>query len=223
MSQQTRMERFKELHNEIAKKNEQHRLNEEQKNAIYNINETLIAVDKNYFNPKVSAFIKNYDIERPYLDKDKSSNLISEEIKYELRRYFKELINFEKNNQNENLFIEEESTNNLNIDDEKFENFYKNILNTEKVFQERINSILISQRVVATTDLEPNKIEAMRQNDERTINKMIDVTNEANEKIYTKLKQDSKKFASKKINILIITIGVILIVMMLLFMIMFLK
>lgn len=224
MSVETRMIKFKPLHNEINKEIESRNRVENSKTNI--ISEKLRILDKSFFEPKIRSFTKSNDVFKPYLDKDRSNLLISEEIKFELRRYLNELIVFESKHKKTQTVDKRldiiDNTKKVVIKDVELQKMYLNISNEVNEFNEGIRtSSDLNKKSLATSSLPPAAIEEILQGNQEYFYASAKQASIKLEKSIVTLESNNKNWFTKKMNKMAIIVGITLVVLMLFSLILF--
>ncbi|WP_338983022.1 hypothetical protein [Spiroplasma endosymbiont of Othius punctulatus] len=226
MSIETRMVKFKPLHNEINKEIEYWSNIESQKTKTNMISEKLRIVDKPFFEPKIKAFTKSNDIFKPYLDKDRSNLLISEEMKFELRRYLNDLATFEMiHSKNQTIDKRLDIVNNskkIIIKDEELQKMYLSIASEVIKFNEGIRKASeINQKTLATSHIPPAAIEEMRGEGTSKFYLSAKESNIKLENSILSLERSKRDWFTKKMSKIAIIVGTVLILLTLLSLILF--
>lgn len=222
----TRMVKYKPLHNEINKEIEYWKNIESQKTKTNIISEKLRVIDKPFFEPKIKSFVKTNDIFKPYLDKDRSSLLISEEIKFDLRRYLNDLTTFEStHSRSQKLDKRFEVINNekrVVIKDEELQKMYLSIADEVIKFNEGIKKASeLNKKSLATSSLPPAIIEEMREDGQPTFSATAKEASTKLEVSILNLDKRRKEWFTKSMNKKTIIIGSTLVVLTLVMLILF--
>ncbi|QGS51717.1 hypothetical protein [Spiroplasma tabanidicola] len=174
MADISRMERNKELHNKIRLEIAQKKQKQDEKSLIYTTFERLKLIDGEYFKEKLDYFDKKHQIEKPYLDKDKSNSLISEDIRFQIKREIAELkkikpIDYDKKPQKTEMNEE------IEIKSAKFLKYYNNLVANEKVFYDNIEKFKVKQKILKdpSHDISMTTVQQVRNSDTRSTNIMI--------------------------------------------------
>ncbi|QHX36015.1 hypothetical protein STIUS_v1c04610 [Spiroplasma sp. TIUS-1] len=226
MSIETRMVKYKPLHNEINKEIEYWKNIESQKTKTNIISEKLRVIDKSFFEPKIKAFVKVNEIFKPYLDKDRTSLLISEEIKFDLRRYLNDLTTFEStHSRNQKLDKRFEIINNekrVVIKDEELQRMYLSISDEVIKFNAGIKKASeLNKKSLATSNLPPAIIEEMREEGKATFSASAKEISVKLEVSILSLDKKRKEWFTKSMNKKTLIIGITLVSLTFLMLILF--
>ncbi|QEH61614.1 hypothetical protein SCHIN_v1c04170 [Spiroplasma chinense] len=178
MSQLSRMERNKALHNRVQKEIAYKKQNQDEKSIINATFERLKKIDRAFFQQKLEIFDKKHEIEKPYLDKDRSNLLISEEIKYDLRREIEEL----KKIKSKSVILDKEKTDEdkeekVLIRDQKYIDYMNSVDKNEGIFLNNLNKVRSKQTrkgYITVEDISMTSVQKKRSEDNRSIIVMLD-------------------------------------------------
>ncbi|WP_338985437.1 hypothetical protein [Spiroplasma endosymbiont of Diplazon laetatorius] len=194
----TRMERNKQIHEKVRKEIAYKKNIQDEKSIIHSTFEKLKKIDLDFFKEKLALFDAKHEFEKPYLDRDKSSSLFPEEIKYEMKLEISELKKLGnapvvKKPEPE---MEEES---LNLRSEKYINLYKSLQANEKNFQRNIDKLKEKQAGLKNTpqDISMTTVQQVRSKDNRSTQQMILEVSEKNEKGQNRVLKSWKLYEKK--------------------------
>ncbi|AGR41956.1 hypothetical protein [Spiroplasma diminutum] len=195
----TRMERNKQIHEQVKKEIAYKKNIQDEKSIIHSTFEKLRVIDLDFFKEKLNIFDAKHEFEKPYLDRDKSSSLFPEEIKYEMKLEISELKKIGINHviSNSKPVIEEDDS--LTLRSEKYINLYNSLLANEKGFERNINKLKEKQAGLKNTpqDISMTTVQQVRSKDNRTTQQMIIEVNEKNEKGQNRLLKTWKTYEKK--------------------------
>ncbi|AKU80108.1 hypothetical protein [Spiroplasma turonicum] len=201
MENNTRMLRNKRLHDEVNKDIIYNSQIQNEKSIINSTFEKLKQIDQNFFEKKLEYFDKKHQLEKPYLDKDNSSNYFSEDIKYDLKRELSELkkidektLSNNKNNYNEKNQNQDEEF--VQLKSDKFIKYLESLKNNQLLFQKNIEKLKLKQskKFNVSHDISMTTVHQMRSQDSRSTNQMLVDVQDKVEKYQGKLLQ---KYVSK--------------------------
>ncbi|QBQ07502.1 hypothetical protein SGLAD_v1c03030 [Spiroplasma gladiatoris] len=174
MAELSRMERNKKLHiqirNEIVYKKQQ----QDEKSLIYSTFERLKLIDLNFFKEKLDEFDKNHQMEKPFLDKDKSNSLISEEIRFEIKQ---EIANLKKIKQtvNKKPLVNINDYEEFQVKSPKYLSYCEGLKQNENIFMLNIDKFKEKQRNLKDPahDISMSTVQQVRNADTRPTLQMI--------------------------------------------------
>ncbi|AOG60211.1 hypothetical protein SHELI_v1c02560 [Spiroplasma helicoides] len=174
MKSMTRTEKNKNLHNKVREEIANKKQTLDEKRLIFSIFERLKVIDADFFKRKLEVFDQKHELDTPYLDKDRSNSLLSEDIKYDIRREIEELKKIKpkvvERNSKETKENEE-----YELKSQKYITYYNNLVKNEKVFVENIKRLQSKQqnRKNPTHDISMTTIQQVRNKDKRNTFQMI--------------------------------------------------
>ncbi|WP_338971698.1 hypothetical protein [Spiroplasma endosymbiont of Panorpa germanica] len=197
----TRMERNRTLHERVNRDIIIERESQMERSNIAAVFKTLDAIDKNYFKAKVNEFDKKNTIEKPYLDKDKSKSLIKDELKYDLRRFYNELLSNEDSlkslsTKKDAISEKMDDKNVVNLTSQKFIDYYQKISLNEQNFQNQVQELRrkSDKKVDLNSDINFATVTKVRNADKRTTPAMLKEVGEKNERGYNLLMKETKMY-----------------------------
>ncbi|ASP28574.1 hypothetical protein SCORR_v1c08020 [Spiroplasma corruscae] len=177
MANQSRMTRNKELHDKVKKDIIYNKQLQNDKSIINSTFERLKEIDLNFFKEKLDYFDKKHQFEKPYLDKDKTSNFISDEIKYDLKREIAELKKINDNNisKSEVPLNKNKDEQKIILRNEKYKLYYENIGRNQQIFQRSIEKLKNKQlnKTQLPNNISMTTVHQMRSQDKRSTNTML--------------------------------------------------
>ncbi|AXK51421.1 hypothetical protein [Spiroplasma alleghenense] len=199
--QLTRMERNRQLHERVNRDIIIEKESQFERSNIAAVFKTLDAIDKNYFKNKVNEFDKKNTIEKPYLDKDKSKSLIKDELKYDLRRFYNELLSSEElmrplSNKKDDISSKMEDNKSINLTSQKFIDYYQKIAVNEQNFQNQVQELRrkSDKKTDVHSDINFATVTKVRNADNRTTPAMLKEVSDKNERGYNLLMKETKMY-----------------------------
>ncbi|WP_101780547.1 hypothetical protein [Spiroplasma monobiae] len=194
----TRMERNKSIHDRVRKEIAYKKNVQDEKSLIHATFEKLKKIDPEFFKEKLALFDAKHEFEKPYLDRDKSSSLFPEEIKYEMKLEISELKKLGKSEVVSAPAVEVEEEE-LNLRSEKYNNLYNSLLANEKNFQKNINKLKEKQAGLKNNpqDISMTTVQQVRSKDNRSTQQMILEVSEKNEKGQNRVLKNWKLYEKK--------------------------
>ncbi|WP_041618802.1 hypothetical protein [Spiroplasma taiwanense] len=198
MAIEARMERNKALHEKIKKEIIYKRTIQDEKSIINSTFEKLKQIDLNFFKEKLDIFDKKHQIEKPYLDKDKSNTLFPEELKYDIKREISELKKIKLVEPlQENHDDEEEK---IYFKNEKYARYFNELQKNELNFQKNISKLKEKQskkNIINNDDIPMTIVQQIRSKDNRTTHQMLVEVQDKVEKSQNRLLKTWKGYDSK--------------------------
>ncbi|AUB31376.1 hypothetical protein [Spiroplasma floricola] len=192
------MERNKQIHDKVRKEISYKKNIQDEKSVIHSTFEKLKKIDMDFFKEKLAIFDAKHEFEKPYLDRDKSSCLFPEEIKYEMKLEISELKKLGKAEVVNNSKVEtEEET--FTLKSEKYINLYRSLQANEKNFQKNIDKLKEKQAglKIIPQDISMTTVQQVRSKDNRSTQQMILEVNDKNEKGQNKVIKTWKLYERK--------------------------
>ncbi|AHI52659.1 hypothetical protein [Spiroplasma culicicola] len=221
----TRTERNKELHIKVNQEIAYRKKNHDEKSLVNSTFEKLKAIDQAYFWEKIQAFDKKHQIEKPYLDKDRSSSILSDELKYEIKSQINELKKIKQKSVSvQELKIDEKSLEEEEYiyNSEKFKRYNENLLRNEKLFSKNIEKLKSKQvgKIDVAQDIEMTTVQSIRSQDNRAPFIMVKEVNDKVMKTSNVVQSSWKSFIKKRrfkwaLSILIMLILIMLVAILL--------
>ncbi|WP_342258497.1 hypothetical protein [Spiroplasma endosymbiont of Dioctria linearis] len=213
----TRMERNKPIHEKVKKEIAYKKNIQDEKSVIHSTFEKLKMIDLDFFKEKLSIFDAKHEFEKPYLDRDKSSSLFPEDLKYEMKLEISELKKIGLNQVNKNFISEvEEDEGSLNLRNDKYINLYNSLQANDKNFQRNIDKLKEKQAWLKTNpqDISMTTVQQVRSKDNRSTQQMIIEVSEKNEKGLNKVlktwKLQERKYRFKWVLPILIVLVVLM-------------
>ncbi|QHX36490.1 hypothetical protein SBIUS_v1c02370 [Spiroplasma sp. BIUS-1] len=194
----TRMERNKPIHDKVRKEIAYKKNIQDEKSVVHSTFEKLKRIDLEFFKEKLAIFDAKHEFEKPYLDRDRSSSLFPEEIKYEMKLEISELKKL-GNQEVVNAPVEEVEEEVFELRSEKYQNLFKSLQANEKNFQRNIDKLKEKQAGLknAPQDISMTTVQQFRSKDNRSTQQMILEVAEKNEKGQNKVVKTWKLYEKK--------------------------
>ncbi|KAF5301850.1 hypothetical protein FQR65_LT19182 [Abscondita terminalis] len=174
MEFKSRMDKNKHLHESVNREIAQKRKNDLTKTTIYATFEVLKKIDLKFFEEKIRQFDNKYGYEKPYLFEDKSKSILSEDIKFEIKRFIGELDELKVS---EFELIDNEDTSRdkvIELRNDQFKEYRKVLIEADKNFENRMFKYKSNQKnnIKFNSDIKMDIVEQVRNNDMRDVYKM---------------------------------------------------
>lgn len=214
----SRMERNKQIHDQVNKEIAYNIQIHNEKSIISATFEKLKQVDLNYFKEKLDIFDKKHQIEKPYLDKDRSTSLISEDLKYEIRKDMHDLKQIKSKETPANNMPNSDIEEQIELRNEKFIRYFNSLKKNEEIFTINIDKLKQKQQLNKRVEQEISMatVQKVRSQDTRSTMQMLSEVSDKTEKAQALLMKDwkmyEKKYRFKGVLIFIIMAIIIMIV-----------
>ena len=218
MNMISRMERNKQIHDQVNKEIAYNIQIHNEKSIISATFEKLKQIDVNYFKEKLDIFDKKHQIEKPYLDKDRSTSLISEDLKYEIRKDMHDLKQIKSKETPANNMPNSDIEEQIQLRNEKFISYFNSLKKNEEVFTINIDKLKQKQQLNKRVEQEISMVtvQKVRSQDTRSTMQMLSEVSDKTEKAQALLMKDwkmyEKKYRFKGVLIFIIMAIIIMIV-----------
>ncbi|AHB36147.1 hypothetical protein SAPIS_v1c03010 [Spiroplasma apis B31] len=214
----SRMERNKQIHDQVNKEIAYNIQIHNEKSIISATFEKLKQIDVNYFKEKLDIFDKKHQIEKPYLDKDRSTSLISEDLKYEIRKDMHDLKQIKSKETPANNMPNSDIEEQIELRNEKFIRYFNSLKKNEEIFTINIDKLKQKQQLNKRVEQEISMatVQKVRSQDTRSTMQMLSEVSDKTEKAQALLMKDwkmyEKKYRFKGVLIFIIMAIIIMIV-----------
>jgi len=192
MNMISRMERNKQIHDQVNKEIAYNIQIHNEKSIISATFEKLKQIDVNYFKEKLDIFDKKHQIEKPYLDKDRSTSLISEDLKYEIRKDMHDLKQIKSKETPANNMPNSDIEEQIQLRNEKFISYFNSLKKNEEVFTINIDKLKQKQQLNKRVEQEISMVtvQKVRSQDTRSTMQMLSEVSDKTEKAQALLMKD---------------------------------
>ncbi|WP_338970520.1 hypothetical protein [Spiroplasma endosymbiont of Labia minor] len=189
----SRMERNKGKHNEINKMIAIEKQKMIHENHEAGFLKSLSEIDEAYFMNCIKEFDAKHELEKPYLDIDRSKKLVPDDLRYNLRVLINELeitrdSDFRVKNQFEAQKMKENDDNALVLTSERFINYMNSLNLIEKNFENKIKKLREKtlNKAPIQNEISASTVMTIRNKDNRSMRLMLkEVDDKTNESLKT--------------------------------------